>query len=313
MWVARLVRLLRRRRPDVVHSHSPVVGAIAAPLVRAGLAGRRAVHVYTEHNRWPAYRRVTRLADRLTMGLHAAVWTVSEEVRDCIRPARLRRRTSPLVHGVDVGAIAARGDGVDRGKMRRELVIADEAVVAIHVANLRPKKAHDVLLDAFDRAASACPDLHLVAVGLNVDHDGPEWFVERVARSEHRERIHLLGRRGDAVELMAASDLVVLSSDHEGLPVVVMEALALGRPVVATAVGGLPEAVGDGRGGLVVPPRDPAALAAAMVDLAADADRRRALGAAARAQAVRFDGRRAVAEMEETYRRFAADRQRRTA
>ena len=112
---------------------------------------------------------------------------------------------------------------------------------------------------------------------------------------------------------MAASDLVVLSSDHEGLPVVVMEALALGRPVVATAVGGLPEAVGDGRGGLVVPPRDPAALAAAMVDLAVDADRRHALGAAARAQAVRFDGRRAVAEMEQTYRRFAADRQRRTA
>ena len=197
--------------------------------------------------------------------------------------------------------------------MRRELGIADEAVVAIHVANLRPKKAHDVLLDAFDRAASACPDLHLVAVGLNVDRDGPEWFVERVARSQHRERIHLLGRRADAVELMAASDLVVLSSDHEGLPVVVMEALALGRPVVATAVGGLPEAVGDGRGGLVVPPRDPAALAEAMVELAADADRRHALGAAARAQAVRFDGRRAVAEMEQTYRRFAADRQRRTA
>ena len=62
---------------------------------------------------------------------------------------------------------------------------------------------------------------------------------------------------GGRVELMAASDLVVLSSDHEGLPIVVMEALALGRPVVATAVGGLPEAVGDGRGGLVVPPRDP--------------------------------------------------------
>ena len=109
MWVARLVLLLRRRRPDVVHSHSPVIGAIAAPLVRAGLAGRRAVHVYTEHNRWPAYRRVTRLADQLTMALNAAVWTVSEDVRNGIRPARLRRRTSPLVHGVDVGAIAARG------------------------------------------------------------------------------------------------------------------------------------------------------------------------------------------------------------
>ena len=119
MWVARLVLLLRQRRPDVVHSHSPIIGAIAAPLVRAGLAGRRAVPMYTEHNRWPAYRRVTRLADRLTMALNAAVWTVSEDVRNGIRPARLRRRTSPLVHGVDVDAIAARGRGVDRGKMRR--------------------------------------------------------------------------------------------------------------------------------------------------------------------------------------------------
>ena len=114
-----------------------------------------------------------------------------------------------------------------------------------------------------------------------------------------------MGERHDAIRAMSACDGFVLASNNEGLPVALMEALALGLPIVATAVGGVPEAVTTDENGILVPPRDPGALADAMAALASDPGRRRRLGANAAASASRYDIGRTVTRLETVYRTVA--------
>ena len=303
-WPRALAALLREVRPDVVHSHSPLVAAAARALVALGCAGRGARHVYTEHNRWDAYRASTRRVNQATMALDARVWAVSEDARRSVRPAALRRRVQTLTHGIDTRLVAThRLDPEQRADARRRLGLPIDAVVATNIANLRPEKDHAGLLAAFDRAADRVPALHLVAVGVGVDTD--PGVVGAAGRSPHADRLHLLGFRPDALDVLAASDLLVLGSRHEGLPVAVMEAVALGIPVVATAVGGIPELLGRSEAALLVPPRDPQQLAGALEALATDPSRRARAGRAAAALAGEVDAARAVAEVEAAYREVA--------
>lgn len=296
-WPLVLAAHMRRTRPDVVHSHSPLVASVARVLVALGATGRGSVHVYTEHNRWTSYRWPTRLANAATMALDRTGWTVSEEARRSVWPGWLRRRVSTLRHGID--AVATRRASEAEPEPAPSPVPA-HAFTFVHVANRRPEKAHEVLLDAFALAADQDPDLRLWLVGQHLDE-----LRVRIEGHPARELIEVLGYRSDAPRLIARADALVLSSDHEGMPVVVMEALALGRPVVSTAVGGVPEAVRHDREGLLVPAGDPTALAAAMVGLHRQPDRYRSLAAGAAARADRFDARRAAEVQEQAYLRLA--------
>jgi glycosyltransferase involved in cell wall biosynthesis len=121
-------------------------------------------------------------------------------------------------------------------------------------------------------------------------------------------RVQLLGYRTDTADILAASDFFVLASAHEGLPVAMMEAMAMGLPVVATWVGGIPSMVASGAEGLLVPPSDPEALARAMGEVASAPDGRSAMAAAARTGSQRYDIRRAVARQTEVYEALAAER-----
>jgi glycosyltransferase involved in cell wall biosynthesis len=116
------------------------------------------------------------------------------------------------------------------------------------------------------------------------------------------DRVLLLGQRDDAVRVLAACDIFTMASDNEGLPVALMEALALGLPVAATAVGGIPEAVTDGVEGLLVPPGQPEALADAIATITDDDERRARMAAAACLAGERFDIRVAATRIEQIYR-----------
>ena len=295
-WAARLRRLLRERPFDVLHAHSPYAAAVARIVVRTLPRRVRPRLVYTTHNTWRSFRWPTRVLNGMTLPLDDADLVVSREAYESVwRP--LRRRVEVVVHGVVLDEV--RGKREERAAVRAELGIADDEVAIGTVANYRAQKDWPNLLAAARRVIDS--------------HDGRARFVTigqgpqeaEVAREHARLRLGdgvlLLGRRDDAVRVMAGCDVFTLASAWEGLPVSVMEALALGLPVVATGVGGLPEMLTDGVEGLLVPPRDPDRLAGALSSLVADAPLRARMGEAASRRAADFDIRHAVGRIEQVY------------
>ena len=295
-WARRLRSMLLEKPVDVVHAHSPYAAGIGRLVVRSLPRARRPGLVSTEHNAWSTFGRATRVLNAATSPLDDAVIAVSADVRDSIRgPAR--RRTEVLVHGVMLEQVRARG--ARREQAREELGVGPDEVLVATIANYVPKKDYPNLLEAARRVAQRDPSVRFCAVG-----QGP---LERETHElRHRlgleERVILTGYREDAVGVLAGADIFVLASRFEGLPVALMEALTLGLPVVATAVGGVPEAVDDGVEGLLVAPGRPDRLAKAIAELLGDRPRRKEMSDAARARSEDFDIARAVRRIEAIYR-----------
>lgn len=299
-WVLRLARLVRSGGFDVVHSHSPVTSVGVRLAVRTLPPRHRPRLVTTEHNVWPSHAPLTRWADGLTPLRGERHLAVSDAVRESM-PARLRAATEVVRYGIDVAAV--RRAGAARARMRRALGLAEDQVAVVTVANLRANKAYPDLLAAAARVAAAAPEVRFLAVG-----QGP---LEHELRARHAalglgDRFRFLGYRPDAVEVMAAGDVFCLASRFEGLPVALMEALALGLPVVATDVGGVAELSRPGREAVLVPPGRPEALAAALLALARDPARRHELGRSARERAEVLDVRAALRRTEAVYRELLA-------
>lgn len=294
-WALRLRRLIGERSIDVLHVHSPYVAGIARVAVRSMPRRTRPRLVYTEHLPWSGYRRLTRLLNAVTYPLDDAHIAVSKAVRDSI-PTLLRRRLPVVLHGVALETVAAnRGP---RAEIRRELGVRDDEVLFGTVAHFRPQKGYPVLVEAARRVLDAGVPARFVAVG-----DGP---MEEEIRERHRalglgDRFLLLGRRQDALRVLAGCDAFVLPSLYEGLPVAVMEALALGLPVVSTTVPSIRQAVSHGREGLLVPPSDPGRLAEALIDVSRDPARRAEMGRAALERARDFDITRALRTVQRLY------------
>ncbi len=296
-WAARLRRHLVDHPVDILHAHSPYPAGIARLVVRSLPRRHRPRTIYTLHNTWGSFARPSRMVNGATIGMDAADLSVSELAAATL-PARIRARTEVLVHGIDLDAVRAQAD---RAGARRELGLPADAIVFGTVANLRAQKDYPNLLAAARRLLSAGVPVRILAVG-----QGP---LEAEIRAEHARLglepiLEIMGERADAVRVMSACDGFVLASNNEGLPVALMEALALGLPVVATAVGGVPEAI-DARNGVLVPPRDPSALADAIETLVNSPERRGKLGAGARTCSARFDIRRTVERLEAVYRTVA--------
>lgn len=292
-WPWRLRRLMRD--VDIVHAHSPLLAGVARLAARTIPVRQRPVTVSTEHNVWGNFSLLTRLLNATTAGLDRHRWAVSHEVRRSMW-GRRQQGCEVLVHGIvqsDAQPLAG-----TRTRVRRELGLPEDAIVAITVANLRREKDYPNLLRAAHLALREEPRLVVLAVG-----QGP---LEGEVHELHESLglgggVRLLGYRTDVPDLLAASDLFVLASAHEGLPVSIMEAMVAGLPVVATAVGGVPEAVTDGETGVLTPPHDPDALARALVAIARDELLRSRMAEAARERGSAFDIRSAVEVQQRAY------------
>jgi glycosyltransferase involved in cell wall biosynthesis len=295
-WAWRLRRDLRDNPVDVVHVHSPYPAVVARLVVRTMAKARRPRVVYTTHNTWRSFKWPTRVLNGITLPLDDADVVVSREAHASIW-RRWRDRVEVIEHGVVLDEVRALRAA--RAAVRDEFGIADDEIVIGTVANLRANKDWPNLLAAARRVIDRGVPVRFVAVG-----QGP---LEAEVRAEHArlqlgDRMTLTGHREDAVRVMAGCDVFALASYYEGLPVALMEAFALGLPVVATAVGGVPEMVTGGVEGLLVPPRDPDALADALISVACDPTARRAMGEAASRRAERYDVTSAVQRMEAIYR-----------
>jgi glycosyltransferase involved in cell wall biosynthesis len=262
----RLRRLVRGH--DVVHFHTARAHAMA-PLCRG--AGARLV-VTRRMDYVPAGGPYVRLLYNRAVD---AVIAISEGVRDAlvrggVEPARIRVVPS----GIDVERLAA--PPAAGAALRGEWGIGPDAVAVVVLGALERRKGHAVLLAA---AAELGDDLRYVFCG-----DGSERAALEAAAAGLPGRVVFAGFRRDVAACLAAADVVAMPSLHEGLGVAALEAMAASRPVVASRVGGLGEVVVDGETGVLVPPSDPAALAAGLARVARDPGLRARYGAAGRAR-----------------------------
>jgi glycosyltransferase involved in cell wall biosynthesis len=302
-WIGRLRTLVREREINIIHAHSPFA-AIGART--AFWKSTRVRIVYTEHNMWARYKAITAWGNALTFTRNDFVFAVSDEVRQSISyPAPLSRRSYPqvetLYHGPDPEVInrSAMADGV-----REELGIPVDAPIIGTVANLKAHKGHQYLLDAAALVRETVPNARFVWVGVGPMEDD---LRRKAGRMGLNGTIIFTGFRPDAPRLMRAFDLFALPSLHEGLPIALVEAMTLGKPVVVTDAGGIPEVVQDGKQGYMVPSGDPVALADRIVAVLGDAPLRRRMGEEARLRASEFDIRGSVARMERLYEEISKE------
>jgi L-malate glycosyltransferase len=295
-WAIQLRRLLVARPFDIVHVHSPYVAGIARLVIRGLPRRSRPRVVSTEHVPWWGYVAPSRYLNALTFGLDDAHVAVSRAVAASIS-RRHARGTRVVVHGIFPDRLQA--ERRFRDPMRRELGVGDGEILIGTVANFRPQKGYPDLLRAARRVIDDGLPVRFIAVGR-----GPQ---EQEIGELHRtldlgDRFILAGYRRDATRVLAACDVFVLSSLFEGLPIALMEALALGLPVVATRVAGITECVTDGVEGLLVPPSRPDLLAGAVEAVVRDEDLRGRMGRAAARRGRRFDIKEAARRVEDIYR-----------
>ncbi len=226
------------------------------------------------------YRLLYFVAGRSVDGFIAVSEDVAAAVRRDFHPPRRRIFTIP--NGVDTERY---GQLIDRTSVRERVGIPGDARVVIVVAKLMEQKGHVFLLRALPPILERYPDLHVLLVG-----DGPlrSSLTASIAELRDAARVHLVGNRRDVSDLLAASDLFVLPSLWEGLPMALLEAMASGLPPVVSRVSGAAEVVVDGESGLLVPAADVERLCAAIGVLLEDPDRARRVGRAARERVERF-------------------------
>jgi glycosyltransferase involved in cell wall biosynthesis len=220
--------------------------------------------------------------DRLTWRL-ATMWTANADAVAKVlvdREGVHRTRIAVIPTAVDAERFGPRPRNLE---IRRRLAVGPDDVLLVSVGRLDRLKGHDTLIEALRLLASTRPNVQLVLVG-----DGPERAAleSRVAGARLESRVRFAGATSDVASYLSASDLFVLASNTEGMPGAILEAMALALPVVATAVGGTPEAVLDGETGLLVPPRDPLALASAIGRLIDDPELRRSMSLRGCARAI---------------------------
>lgn len=266
--------IIYRHRVDLMHVNSYVPGnyaRLAAALMQVPIIIDH-WHGFTRFN--PKRRFICRVLGRFT-DLSIAV---SRGVRDYLLeqvgldPAKIR----VVPNGVDIAAIDAARPGLE---VRKELGLPEDSPVIGLVARLDHwGKGHKELFEAMSRLRVEYP-LHALIVGGGRRIDEVRTLAAGLGLAEV---VHFLGPRRDVPDLLNAMDILVLPSYSEGVSLALLEAMAVGLPVVATAVGGTPEVVTDGKNGLLIPPRDPEALTGALTRLLSDPAWARQLGANAR-------------------------------
>jgi glycosyltransferase involved in cell wall biosynthesis len=292
----RLIRFTRKEQPLIVHGFlfwAYILGTYAAKLARVPvvIASRRSLGNFKEGN--IRHLLIERVANRVTDVIVANSEAVKADVvrQERVEPSRVR----VIYNGVDASRYESRVDPAYRAK----LGIPDGGAIVSVVARLFDYKGHQFFLEACRDICRRWPTTTFLLIG-----DGPlRRTLEQMTRTLGLQRqVRFLGTRSDVPELLALTDVAVLPSLEEGFPNAILEAMAAAKPVVATLVGGIPEAVVHGETGLLVPPRDPSALAGAIGRLLDDPGLRTAMGLAGKQRiAERFTFARMVMEMEALY------------
>jgi L-malate glycosyltransferase len=264
----RLAEIVCRERVDVLHAHqyTPFFYSAASRLL-----GSQPPVLFTEHGRHhPDYpRRKRMLANRVLLRRRDRVVAVGEAVREALihNEGIAPHRVEVIYNGIPLDKFGTQPIASERAAIRASIGLAPDDLVLIQVARLDYLKDHATAIRTIERVKNHCGRARLLLVG-----DGPErGAIESLVRQrEMEEHVLVLGQRHDVPRLLAASDIVLLSSISEGIPLTLIEAMAAGLPVVSTRVGGVAEVVVDGQTGALAPSGDDAMLAEHFLRLGGD-------------------------------------------
>ncbi|HEY1991742.1 MAG TPA: glycosyltransferase [Gammaproteobacteria bacterium] len=287
----RFSRALRKSRTQIVHSYNFYANVFCIPAAKlAGVpcvvASIRDLGIYLSPTKLMLQRWICRLADRIVVNADAIRdWLVEQGY-----PAH---KIVVIRNGVDTSRFGARNDGA---ALRRELGLPPTSPLVTMLARLSPTKGIDYFLEAAAKLRDRHPEARFLLVGecftrdsereFMVDHAYRKVLQDKVDSLGLTDRVTFTGLRKDVPDVLAASTVSVLPSLSEGISNTLLESMAAGVPVVATQVGGTPEAVADGEQGLLVPPGDSAALASAISRVLSDPLLAQRLGANGRRRAV---------------------------
>jgi glycosyltransferase involved in cell wall biosynthesis len=279
----RLAAFIKRHRVQIVHAYGFYPNVFAIPAAR--LAGAPVVIASIRDLGdmcTPMQRRVQRMSCRLA----DCILVNAEAVRErLVASGYPRQKIRVIRNGIDL----SRFEGVRSGALREELGLPPGAPVVGVVSRVNPLKGLDYFLEAAAVVARRFPDARFLVVGDDPCHQNGGYRAELELLAQRLGlggRVLFTGLRRDVPAVLSELAVSVLPSLSEGLSNVLLESMAVGAPVVATRVGGAAEAVEDGRSGLLVPPRDSAALAAAIGRVLADPELAAGLGQAARQRVI---------------------------
>ena len=286
-------RLLRRIQPDIVHTHSS----------KAGFVGRIAARVanvphilYTPHGHvfqgyfTPVVTRRFILLERLAARWTDRIITLTDAEADQHLAVGIGRREQfvTIPSGIDLDRVVT---------VAPKRLVAHGRIVGT-VARLVPVKGHLFLLDAIPKILQRCPKAKFVFVG---EGEMRQVLEEQANGLGLDDRITFAGFREDVPAVLAGMDAFVLPSLNEGMGRVLVTAMALGKPIVATKVGGVPELLGNGEAGILVPPGDSGAIAEAVSTVLCDRSRAHALGEAGRRRASRYSAESMISALAKVY------------
>jgi glycosyltransferase involved in cell wall biosynthesis len=277
----RLLLLLRRLRPDIVHTHTSKAGALGR--VAARLVGVPIVvhtfHGHTFHSYFhPLQAMIFRLAERWLSRWTTRIIAVSGAVREDLIRYRIADPAKVAVIRLGLELEKFTTCRQYRGQLRHELGLSADIPIVCSVGRLVPVKNHDLLFRSMKRVIAERPDVRLLIVGDGELRLGLEASANRFGLGAH---VLFLGWRHDLERIYADADVIVNSSLNEGTPVAVIEAMAAGRPVVATCVGGTPDVVQQGETGWLVESEDVELLAKTILEVLGDGAKTEAVTAAA--------------------------------
>jgi glycosyltransferase involved in cell wall biosynthesis len=299
--VLALWRLFRRARPAIVHTHTSkagFVGRLAAWLARVPAVIHQP-HGHIFYGYWSRPRTALFVAlERLAAHWTDSIVTLTAREVDEHLERRIGRPGQYAVVPSGVPTEALRRAAPPRARARAQLGLPAGAYVVAAVGRFVPIKGFDLLVAALSEVAAHVPGAHVLLIG----DGGERAALEAQARALGvADRLHITGKVTDVIGALAAADVLAAPSRNEGMGRVLVEAMALGLPVVGARVGGIPDVILDGECGLLVPPDDPAALAGALVELGRDAALRAKLGDGARPRAEAFSTAVAAGAMREIY------------
>jgi len=312
IFLFKLIKLMRQKKIDIVHTHlftADVLGRIAARL-----AGVRTIFCTLHTSYLYKARRDFVSRSKLFLDSITGNWfcdrfiAVSEQIKEYHfkKQGIAPQKTCVLGNPLRIGEFSPTATFNPRIK-KAELGLERDSQIVLNVANLTVVKGQRYLITAMKKVVTMRPRAVLLMAG-----DGPlkQELISAFNSIGLDRHVRILGRRNDIAELLAVSNVFVLSSLNEGVSIALLEAMAMGKPIVATRVGGNPEVILDGIQGILVPSRDSEALANAIIELLGNEDIAGRLAKAAKEAALeRFDAKVIIAELQELYLKSVNKRQ----